>query len=680
MGILLFILTNSALASLALGLVRRTRATGVDAWLYGLILFAGSGEFVTLVLGSLGLASQFPLVGVCLSLALIELRIPRAQDGPTPEVPRLAGTERAGIGVLIGLLALWAWHLSFDGVRYSWDDLSYHGTIVGWWLQNDTVAYAPYTYQVYYPLGAELASLWFSIPTESLAAANMPTLLWVAMLCVSALVFARRIGASYLATAFAVGCFLVSSRFTFFQITLTANDLAVSAALLAALATSIHPKQESDRGHLVRALIAGLATGMALGTKPSVAPQAFLLGVWWVISVFRGKAKRSSPFLFVLGCLFLGAYWYTRNWIVTGNPLFPAEIGPFEGPLTQVVQYKTSILYYIGDDGFWERNVLRMVNWPYAAGILVLLGFLGAPLISTRGIWSQRRNEYLPLWACALLFLLLYPIQPFSGTTNKPLSSFVFLPRYLSFPVAAGMILASSWSASSRKSLVTFVQVVFGGLFFACALAAGLQEILAAFAGALTLVVVVPRLWSSFSRHGFAVASGLIVLFALTLPHRSSLLAENIYTFTDYWPGWRRPKTLVREVWRKIDELPPGSRIGSLSYQASSHVHSFPLMGSALQHTAVRLHSDGSPRGRLHETWREEPDYWWWEFDQLEAAVIPEVFAKNLKTANLDYLVISHWPRNSRTPWPESRTAAMMTLEPEDIIYRDGYSMILKVR
>jgi hypothetical protein len=82
----------------------------------------------------------------------------------------------------------------------------------------------------------------------------------------------------------------------------------------------------------------------------------------------------------------------------------------------------------------------------------------------------------------------------------------------------------------------------------------------------------------------------------------------------------------------------------------------------------------------LHETWREEPDYWWWEFDQLESAVTPEVFSENLKEANLDYLLISRWPRNSRTPWPEGRTAAMMTHEQEDIVYRDAYSMILKVR
>lgn len=678
---LYFALTNAALLSLTIGVVRRTGARGADAWLYGLVVFGVVAEATTLVLGHWDLASRGPLAGTLSAFALIERFLPRRKASESDRPVELGLLARASSGILLGLLLLWGWRLTAHGTRFSWDDLSYHGTIVAWWLQNDTISYAPYTYQVYYPLGAEIAAFFFSIPTESFAAANLPVLLWMATISAAALVFAKRIGGSPLPAAVAIACVFVSPHIAFFRSTLTANDLAMAAALIAAFAASIHPKEETDRGHSQRALIAGLATGMALGTKPSVAPQVFLLTAWWVVSVFRGKARRSSPVLFLLGSCVLGSYWYMRNWTTTGNPLFPAELGPFEGPLTPVVQHKTSLLYYTDREDFWPKVGRALLDWPYAAGVLLILGYVGAPLIAFRGFWSRRRNEYLPLWACGLLFLCLYPMQPFSGSTNKPLSQFVLLSRYLTFAIAAGFVLAGSWGASSKKGVVAVVTSAFAGLFLASAAQAGLWEVLAPLVGAIMFAALGVTFWKRLSRAPLVTALLVLLVVCATLPHRTQAAVENLYTFTDYWPGWRtRPKTTVRDAWRALNQLPDGQRVGVLSYQASSHVHSLPLMGDRFQHTAVTLHPDGRPRGRLHETWREEPDYWWWEFDQLESVVTPEAFQENLIEADLDYLVISRWPRNHRTPWPESRTPAMMSFSPDKIVWRDGYSMIWKLR
>ncbi len=682
MGSLLFILTNLALASVALGLVRRMRASGPEAWLFGVVLFAGGAEFSALVLGVCGLANPIAALVSTVLLASIEMFWPRGEEATTAQRAEPSSLyDRVAFGLLAGLLALWAVRLTTEGVRFSWDDLSYHGSIIGWWLQTDSISYAPFTYQSYYPLGAELCSFWFSIPIHSMAQANLPILLWLAMIAASALVFAKRIRANPLAVALAIGCLFVSERIQFFESTLTANDLALAAAMMAALATAVHPQSETDRARISRTLISGLAAGMALGTKPSIVPQLFVLGTWWVVSVFRGKVPWKCPVLFLLSSLLLGAFWYARNWIVTGNPLFPASIGPFEGPLTEVAQQQTAIVSFMGEEGFWGKHGLRFLDWPYAAGFLVLLGFIGAPLIALRGIWSKRRNEYLPLWVCALLFLAIYPIQPFSGATNKPLSGFVFLPRYLTFAIAAGLTLAGSWTASSKKNVVGIVTAVFAGIFLSCAVASGLAEVLSALAGAALFALLGAKSYARAAKLPLAITCAVIVALGLFTSYRTQLVRENVYNFTDYWPGWRgRPKTQVGDMWRALDDLPDGARVGSLSYQPSSHVHSLPLMGSRLQHTAVTLHPDGRPRALLHESWRSDPNYWWWEFDQLESAVTPEKFQRNLQQADLDYLIISRWPYNQRKPWPESHVAARMSFSDEQIVYRDAYSMIWKLR
>ncbi len=682
MNTVLFILTNAALVLLTLGLVKRMRVTGVDAWLFGLVLFATLAEGLALALGIAGLASAIPTLVATAGLALVERLWPRsATNLESPEGPPSSILQRAAYGLLAGLLLLWAYRLTADGVRFSWDDLSYHASIVGWWLQTDSVGYAPFTYQSYFPLGVELFTFWFALPTDSVAQGNLPILIWLAMIGVSALVFARRIGASYLPVALAVGCVFVSHRVWFFSNTLTANDLGLAAAILAALAAAVHPRDEREHTEWARALISGLAAGMALGSKPSIAPQLFLLTAWWIVSVFRGKTRWTSPLIFILGTCVLGAYWYFRNWFVTGNPLFPAQVGPFEGPLGPVVQQKTAILRFMQEDGFWPKHWTRFFDWPLAAGGLVVLGFIGAPIVALRGIWSKRRNEYLPLWACALLFTLIYPMQPFSGATNKPLSGFVFTWRYLTFPVAAGLTLVGAWAASSKPTVVGVVTTVFAGVFLACAVASGVADVACAVIGAGLFAFVGARFETPLRKYALPISIAVVVAFGLSTDYRFERAKENVYAFTDYWPGWKnRPRTGIDKAWRAIDELPDGSRIGSLTYQASSHVHSFPVMGSRLQHTAVTLHADGRPRDLLHKTWRTDPEHWWWEFDQLEAAVTPEKFLTNLEEADLDYVLFSRWPRTQRTPWPESFTAARMSLDREQIVFRDDYSVIWKLR
>src|SRR5262249_44740767 len=74
-------------------------------------------------------------------------------------------------------------------------------------------------------------------------------------------------------------------------------------------------------------IVAGVAAGLALGTKLTVVPPvlALTVGVIWVSG--RGYRLRASAEW--LGAMAIaGGYWYLRNLIVSGNPFPWQSIGP----------------------------------------------------------------------------------------------------------------------------------------------------------------------------------------------------------------------------------------------------------------------------------------------------------------------------------------------------------------
>src|SRR4029077_9911861 len=74
-------------------------------------------------------------------------------------------------------------------------------------------------------------------------------------------------------------------------------------------------------------LVAGLAAGLALGTKLTVGPPglALTVGVIWISGAgYRLRASAEWIGAMVVG----GGYWYVRNLIVSGNPFPWQDIGP----------------------------------------------------------------------------------------------------------------------------------------------------------------------------------------------------------------------------------------------------------------------------------------------------------------------------------------------------------------
>jgi hypothetical protein len=115
-----------------------------------------------------------------------------------------------------------------------------------------------------------------------------------------------------------------------------ANDIAPIALLLAAAAVMINAEagcRFEPRTVGGQALVvAGLAAGLALGTKMTIAGGVAALAVG-VLYIARPERRRRALLLFVGGVAITAGFWFLRNLIHTGNPLpWVNDIGPIELP------------------------------------------------------------------------------------------------------------------------------------------------------------------------------------------------------------------------------------------------------------------------------------------------------------------------------------------------------------
>lgn len=77
-------------------------------------------------------------------------------------------------------------------------------------------------------------------------------------------------------------------------------------------------------------LLLGLFTGMLIGAKSSGLIFAVLLLIFFGIKIFK-KARISNIISFVIPVIVFGLSWYIRNYVLTGNPLYPVGIFSIAG-------------------------------------------------------------------------------------------------------------------------------------------------------------------------------------------------------------------------------------------------------------------------------------------------------------------------------------------------------------
>jgi hypothetical protein len=209
------------------------------------------------------------------------------------------------------------------------------------------------------------------------------------------------------------------------------NDLVAAALLLAAVAILINafsadgPKSRGKDDFSARRrwipvgwplAIAGLAVGLAIGTKSTAVAVAAGLTVAVIVLAPQGRRWAAAGW-WAVPALLGGGYWYLRNLIVAGNPLPQAtSLGPISLPHPERLQGGRpdfSIVHYATDGDVWRDYFVPGLHqafgglWP-----LVLSAAIAGGLLA---LLRSREDVLRWMGAVALFGMVAYLFTPLSA-------------------------------------------------------------------------------------------------------------------------------------------------------------------------------------------------------------------------------------------------------------------------
>ena len=170
-------------------------------------------------------------------------------------------------------------------------------------------------------------------------------------------------------------------------------------------------------------LLAGLGLGLAFGTRWYAVPAVAAVAGVWAVAAFAGRRPRLWRDAGVLAGLIVlvGGFWILRNWIQSGNPVFPVKLAPFgitifdAPPDTYRELHGATLANYLTDYTAFRVNI-----WPT---FLDFLSFTAVALwagIALAAVHALRRGEelagrILALAAIAAAIGLVYVATPYTG-------------------------------------------------------------------------------------------------------------------------------------------------------------------------------------------------------------------------------------------------------------------------
>jgi len=333
---------------------------------------------------------------------------------PAPSRPFLAACLAIGFGRLL---------FALRNPPADWDSIHYHLPMVAHWIVTGTTGAPlrdPPPFGAYFPGASELLQAFAALILRRETLMTWPTVAALPLIALGVRRLALRAGAAA-AAAEVCALALVASECVM-RLTL-GTRIDVPLALWAALTALFLLEALRARAAGLMAL-ALLAAGLFVGSKTNAPFLLALLGLALSagrVDTLRALAVRQRAGL-ALG-LFVGGYWYARNFWITGNPLFPAPISL--GPLrlagiengidllrtTQVAQWLEGYSGHLT----WGR---LLANFGFAVPFLAIAGGLAVFRLLRQGssagaIGDPREGARLS--AFALSGFALFLVSPFSG-------------------------------------------------------------------------------------------------------------------------------------------------------------------------------------------------------------------------------------------------------------------------
>lgn len=368
---------------------------------------------------------------------------------------------------LMVISVCWMIFLGYLFPSYTWDALWYHLPMVGYMLQDGAIREIPNNSFInqwinMFPKNIELFFLWNVIFLESDVITDLSQLIFTIAGVISVYSICRKLQVERNRALFASMLFFFTPIMVL-QSTTNYVDVAIAALFLASvnfifshgIGLRADGNESEAGGRTAYALcMAGLAAGILLGAKSSgplivvilsLAVLAQDLGAR-AASLKRAALNKRSVFgksLTVYGVYFLlpvtalGGYWYIKNFVLHGNPVYPMQIsfagttlfkGLYKGIVEPPPEIITKLSYITRPLYVWLENIKYYLYDSRLGGLGPLWIILFVPAIFFSVTYSLLRKKYdfLVLSAVFIATFLMYPRN--------------WTPRYVIFIVGFGAV------------------------------------------------------------------------------------------------------------------------------------------------------------------------------------------------------------------------------------------------
>lgn len=202
-----------------------------------------------------------------------------------------------------------------------WDSLMYHIPMADQWLRAGNL-YAPDEAIWQFPGNNELLTLWLVAPFSGDFLAALGNLPSVALLALATIALARQLDLRPVSCHLA-GFAAVGNSIVLRQLCDNENDVAVAALFIACLAYAFRSARRLRRADVcLGALCAGLLAGIKYYALAYMGVAAVVTVVLtWLVRDGRSAIRAAS--LGASAVLIWAGYWYLRNVLVSGTPLYP---------------------------------------------------------------------------------------------------------------------------------------------------------------------------------------------------------------------------------------------------------------------------------------------------------------------------------------------------------------------
>ena len=345
------------------------------------------------------------------------------------------------------------------------DTLAYHLPMAASWLRHSRLTTnVEDAATFFFPGNAELFVRWIlTSGTDRLS--FVPSLLAAAGCCYVVYKIAIEIGqpreAAMISGLSASSCVLLAFIATtaYMDAFMALTLLLATLFLLRALRSPPH-----DRAPTVAF---GTALGLAIGSKYSALQPAFILGLLWLLHIARRRWRPyEGCFRFLdfrallrdvmpaaIPVVLCSAYWYVRNAVQHGNPLFPFAVLGLRGlPNEALIYVRPEVATPIDWLLYPWREMYSHSLDDYVGGVFGGVALVGLIAAAARGGENRDRHRVVLITIASFAFWLV--------TGN-------FVPRYGIFPILLAFVFVGDlWMQHRSKVLrITTFAILTATLF-----------------------------------------------------------------------------------------------------------------------------------------------------------------------------------------------------------------------